>query len=171
MGQSVAQVVRSRWQSLSPSVQRRNRLTSHSSGRLRRRLIQALGGRAFPFAVLRRRRVFGSVFAKRVVSFWAGLRCRLSRAWSFAVPRARWLISLLRSSRCARFVATWRSSSAARSSHAGHKLRGIAGHSKQRYRAAHRRRSVLPSNQSFKRTAAPPLNSSVEVVEKVGLPS
>ena len=120
LGQSVAQVVRSRWQSLSPSVQRRNRLTSHSSGRLRRRLIQALGGRAFPFAVLRRRRVFGSVFAKRVVSFWAGLRCRLSRAWSFAVPRARWLISLLRSSRCARFVATWRLSSAVRSSHAGH---------------------------------------------------
>jgi hypothetical protein len=91
----------------------------------------------------------------------AGLRCRLSRAWSPLASGARWCISHLRTSPCARFVAAWRLSSAVRSSCAGHKFRGIAEHSKQRYRAGHRRRSVLPSNKSFKRTAAPPLNSSV----------
>jgi hypothetical protein len=37
-----------------------------------------------------------------------------------------------------------------RSSRAGHKQRGIAGHSKQRYRVGWRRCFVLPSNISFK---------------------
>jgi hypothetical protein len=41
-------------------------------------------------------------------------------------------------------------SSAGRLSHAGRKFRGIAGHSKQRYRAGWRRCFVLPSNISFK---------------------
>jgi hypothetical protein len=45
---------------------------------------------------------------------------------------------------------SWRLSSAVRSSRAGHKFRGIAGHSKQRYRAGWRRGFVLPSNISFK---------------------
>jgi hypothetical protein len=57
---------------------------------------------------------------------------------------------LFRASRCARFVATWRLSPAVRSSFAGHKLRGIAGHSKQRYRVGKGWRSVLSSNISFK---------------------
>jgi hypothetical protein len=47
---------------------------------------------------------------------------------------------------------TWRSSSAVRSSLAGHKLRGIAGRSKQRYRVCKWWRSVLASNISSKRT-------------------
>ncbi len=95
------------------------------------------------------------------MSFRAGLRCCLSRAWSLVVACARWPISHLHAVLCARFFATWRSSSAVRSSCAGRMLRSIAGLSKQRYRAGHRRRSVLPSNESFKRTAPPPLNSSV----------
>jgi hypothetical protein len=41
-------------------------------------------------------------------------------------------------------------SAAARSSRAGHKFRGIAELSKQRYRAGWRRCFVLPSNISFK---------------------
>ena len=85
----------------------------------------------------------------------AGLRCRLSRVWSFAVSCARWRIS-----------SSYLVVRAVRSAHAGHNFRGIAGHSKQRYRVAHRRRGVLPSNQSFKRTALPPLNSSVSYTGK-----
>jgi hypothetical protein len=44
----------------------------------------------------------------------------------------------------------WRLSPAVRSSQAGRKLRGIAGHSKQRYRVGKGWRSVLSSNISFK---------------------
>src|SRR6185312_4276231 len=44
---------------------------------------------------------------------------------------------------------------------AGHQQQGIAGVANRRYRAGTHRGSVLPSNTSFKRTAAPPLNSSV----------
>jgi hypothetical protein len=84
------------------------------------------------------------------VLFLAGLRCRLSRAWSFVVSCVRCRISSFCTSQCARFVAAWRLPSALRSSHAGHKLRGIAGHSKRRYRAGWRRCFVLPSNISFK---------------------
>jgi hypothetical protein len=92
----------------------------------------------------------GFVLAERRFLFLAGLRCCLSRAWSSVASGARCRISLVLAARCARFVATWPSSSAVRSSHAGRKLRGIAEYSEQRYRASHRRRSVLPSNKSFK---------------------
>jgi len=80
-----------------------------------------------------------------VAVFEAG--CKVKESFAH---RARWRISHLRTPRCARFVATYRLSSAVCSSRAGHNLCGIAGHSKQRYRAVHRRRSVLPSNKSFK---------------------
>jgi hypothetical protein len=92
----------------------------------------------------------GFVLAKRRLPFLAGLRCCLSCAWSPVASCARWRTSPLRTLSCARLVATWCSSSAVRSSRAGHEFRGIAGHPKQRYRAGWRRGFVLPSNISFK---------------------
>nr|AAK56385.1 hypothetical protein [bacterium] len=79
-----------------------------------------------------------SASTARVTLFRAGLRCRLSCAWPSIASCARCRTSHLRAPRCARFIATWRLSSAVRSSHAGHDLRGIAEHPKQYYRFAQR---------------------------------
>jgi hypothetical protein len=136
-------------------------LTSRPSGRLRRRLTQALDVRA---AFLCSCVVSGTFQLFSGVArplFRAGLRCCLSCAGAFTAIRARRRISPFHTSWCARLVATWRLSSAVRPSLAGHKLRGIAGQSKQRYCSSSGRRGGLPSNPSFKRTAPPPLNSSV----------
>ena len=131
---------------------RRNvcRLTSHSSGRLRRRLIPALGVRTASLCSCLAHCLFGFACASRSVLFRAGLRRCLSCAWWFAVSCARCCISSFRASRRARFVATLCLSSAVRSSHAGRKFRGIAGHLKRRYRVRKGWRSVLASNISFK---------------------
>ncbi len=130
-------------------------------GRLRRRLTPALGGQ---------KSILCPCLA--FVAFWLRIGCAghvvsgwpaLSSVARLVVRRVLRALAYLASScfMMRAVCATWRSSSAVRSSHAGHNLRGIAELSKQRYRVAHRRRSVLPYNQSFKRTASPPLNSSV----------
>src|SRR5574337_260759 len=97
----------------------------------------------------------------------AGLRCRLSCAGLFVVSGARWHLSNLLALSRARFVATWRLLSAARSSHAGHNLCGIARFSKQRYRVANRRRNVcrLTSHSSGRlcRRLIPALGGTLKV--------
>jgi len=78
--------------------------------------------------------------ARRVGLGWPALLpfarlvvCRALRALHISPLHAPWH---------ARFIATWRLSPANRFSRAGHHLRGIAGHSKQRYRAGQRRRNL-----------------------------
>ena len=113
-----------------------------ADARTARRLTPALGGRAASLCSCLVRCLFGFVFAARNVLFRAGLRCCFSRAWQCVASCARWCLSSFRSSSHARFIATWRLSSAVRSSLAGHNRRGIAGLSKQRYRVANRRHNV-----------------------------
>jgi hypothetical protein len=98
---------------------------------------------------VRRQSIFPAWFLARFTSrFRAGKAAFAVPGWpallSFArlvavASCARWRTSHLRTLSCARFAAVWCLSSAVRSSCAGHKFRGIAGHSKQRYRAGWRR--------------------------------
>jgi hypothetical protein len=132
-------------------------LTSRPSGRLRRRLTQALGSRAFFFCYF----IVCITFWLRAALLRASLRFCFSHARSFLASRAHWLISHLRARSHARFLATPLSSPAVRSWRAGHNRFGIARHTKQQYRVGQPLGSLLLSNISSKRTAPPPLNSSV----------
>jgi len=110
-----------------PSAPRRNRLTSHSSGRLRRRLIPALVGSSCWFFVA-------------CVSPSFALARRRSPQQHFAQRRGKSQLSEL---------VVWG--------------RLLIVFRLPRPTASPKHASSQPSNISFKRTAAPPLNSSVRL--------
>jgi len=79
----------------------------------------------------------GGVVGQRALPYFVGLL--------FVARCARYRFSLLRAVNRARFAVTFTSSQAIRSRHARHHTQGIAGHQKQRYRAAIPRRGGPPS--------------------------
>lgn len=125
------------------------RLTVHPSGRLRRRLIQALGGKSIILLVVVSRAACFAVSLRSAVFGGAGWPARwVSGAGWLAAGCARWCVSLRCLSRRARLPAIWCGRQAGCSSRAGQNGCGIVWLSKRRYGAVRRRRKVWPSNSS-----------------------